>query len=537
MYKVMLVDDERQIRQGLMAKINWEQHGFTICGEAADGKEALDKIAALRPHLVITDIRMPVMDGAELLKQCAALYPDCYYIVLSGYEEFSYVKAAMKYGASDYLLKPVIRKELASLLQRIKEELDAKQAELAKGEKLKHELNQHTERLREQFWLQAVRSGSSAAAWVSEGERLGLSELLHAEAWVCFAAVEIGDARCKQHPSSVSQQAQGAPDPLLLLAAYLTAAELLEQWHDKAYVFRDSAMPQLLHLVFKTEPYETAALQSWLENEFRIQLEGMLTITLKIGIGIAVQGPEQWKKGFTSSRLQWMQFAQQTPSAGKGASAELPPQTEKQLSEAIEEGNRSKAALLIQQLTSLSSLPTLQEQSVRMLRLLLLLDSLAHKHGIKLEEAEFMLGGLPESLWQCVSQGEAGTFFTEIMETILSDLAKNQQNNGQDVIQQAAAYLHEHYADETISLTHLADRFHLHTTYLSELFKKTIGKNYRDYLTEIRIEKAKQLLEREDIRVTDISGLTGFSNPNYFSQVFKKVTGFSPLEYQQNRKK
>ena len=92
-----------------------------------------------------------------------------------------------------------------------------------------------------------------------------------------------------------------------------------------------------------------------------------------------------------------MQFAQQTPSAGKAASAELPPQTEKQLSEAIEEGNRSKAVLLIQQLTSLSSLPTLQEQSVRMLRLLLLLDSLAHKHGIKLEEAEFMLGGLPES--------------------------------------------------------------------------------------------------------------------------------------------
>jgi two-component system response regulator YesN len=527
MYKVLLVDDERQIRQGLKAKLNWNEHGFVLCGEAADGKEALELIDVLKPDVIITDIRMPIMDGVSLLRSCSTSHPDVQFIVLSGYEEFNYVKAAMQHGASDYLLKPVVRKELASRLDMIRSALDARHKEREEEKQLKQQLDSNLQRLREQFLLQAVRSGAEGEVWAKEAVSLGFGEILTSNTFVQFVTFEIKDTRGGVRGST--------PDSLLLLAVYMMSCELLQLWGEEAHVFRDPAAPQLLHLVLKCETFGESLLAQWLNTEFRPQLERLLRVHAQMGIGIVVCGQTEWRRGYLSSRLHWMQ----QPAAGhheEGARAEsfeLLPVAEKQLTLAIMEGDLQSFRRTIDSLMEPSVPLTLQALSVRVLRIVLFLDGMALKHGLKLEETQHMISGLPESLWQCQSPAKAENLFVQIAEKLIGHVERGQQSSGHDIVEQVVAYLQEHYANEDISLSRMASRYHLHVSYLSELFKKITGKNYSEYLTEVRIAKAKELVGDPQLRVSDISELVGFSNPNYFSQVFKKTTGLSPIDYRQ----
>jgi len=124
MYRVMLVDDEDRIRSGLKHVINWSDHGFVICGEAENGKKALALIQKLSPDLLLTDIKMPIMDGLELLFNMSNSYPHIRMVILSGYNDFTFVKTALKHKAVDYLLKPVDEEELILLLQKARIEMD-----------------------------------------------------------------------------------------------------------------------------------------------------------------------------------------------------------------------------------------------------------------------------------------------------------------------------------------------------------------------------------------------------------------------------
>ena len=127
MYRVLTVDDERYVRLWLKNCLNWEELGFTIIGEAANGRDALDMIQENRPELVVTDMEMKGMDGIELMKQTRDCYPDTEFLILSGYNSFEYVKSAVTYEAVDYLLKPVEAEELKTALTRVAERLKKKE--------------------------------------------------------------------------------------------------------------------------------------------------------------------------------------------------------------------------------------------------------------------------------------------------------------------------------------------------------------------------------------------------------------------------
>ena len=235
--------------------------------------------------------------------------------------------------------------------------------------------------------------------------RLGLEAMLAPDTSVRFVTMEIKDTRSGSIPGN-------EPDSILMLAVYLMAREMIQQWEEEVHIFRDMAAPQQLSLVFKCEWDEGNQLENWLNTEFLPILTDVLKVQVLMGIGNRVSGVAEWKRGYLTSR------------------------------------------------------PRLLKQ-----------------HG------------------------------------------------SHETIQRVITFVLEHYADENISLSQMASRFHLHVTYLSELFKKTTGKNYIDFITEVRIEKAKVLMADPLLKVFDIAERVGFSNPNYFSQVFKKITGLSPIDY------
>ena len=142
MYRVMIVDDEIGVRESLKAKINWNSLGFQIAAEASNGQEALSYMQQQKFDVVITDIQMPVMNGVQFFNECSSRYLNTKIIVLSGYSDFEYTKAAIKAGIVDYLIKPVARKELLELLTRIKEELDREKQE--ENQRKKEELATET---------------------------------------------------------------------------------------------------------------------------------------------------------------------------------------------------------------------------------------------------------------------------------------------------------------------------------------------------------------------------------------------------------
>ncbi|MBO9600546.1 MAG: response regulator, partial [Cohnella sp.] len=174
--RVMIVDDETHIRNGIRMKVDWEALGLQLAAEASDGAEALEKIASGEIDLVITDISMPVMDGLDLIRQSAEVYPEVKYIVISGFSEFEYARTVMKYGVSEYLLKPIKENELQASLLAVKEEIMSSESAWIKERENKEQL-----RLKEEAMLHWLSNQSNPApadfkqAW---GDELSKSRFL-----------------------------------------------------------------------------------------------------------------------------------------------------------------------------------------------------------------------------------------------------------------------------------------------------------------------------------------------------------------------
>lgn len=124
LYRILLVDDEEEVRKGIIRKMEWERLGFEMAGDAENGEEALEKVEQLQPDVVLTDIRMPYMDGLTLAKRIRQKYPSIRILIFSGYDDFEYAQQAIKLNVTEYILKPVNMEELSEILARVKENLD-----------------------------------------------------------------------------------------------------------------------------------------------------------------------------------------------------------------------------------------------------------------------------------------------------------------------------------------------------------------------------------------------------------------------------
>lgn len=191
MMKVIIADDEIQVRRGLKMKADWEEEGFQIAGEASNGKEALQLVEETRADLVITDVRMPVMDGIEFAGRCHREYPHVKVIVLSGYSDFDYVRSSLIEGVKDYLLKPVAPDELAEALRRVKDEIMLEKKKQLESEKVSRLVHTQLEEMKEQYVLQLVKEEWSEPFAAERLQHLNLGFLAEEEKHVQFFTVEL----------------------------------------------------------------------------------------------------------------------------------------------------------------------------------------------------------------------------------------------------------------------------------------------------------------------------------------------------------
>ncbi|MGG6314509.1 response regulator transcription factor [Paenibacillus macerans] len=522
MYKVLLVDDEREIRQGLRLKVDWQGLGLRVGGEASNGSEALEWLKDESCDIIITDMRMPIMDGVELLEHCAKEYPRTRLIVLTGYDDFQYAHAAIKNKASDLLLKPVSRSELAEALSKVVGELERERSTQEEQQLAEWKLSRYLEEMKEQF-INSVIKGYPAGAnpWQERVRLFGLNEL--AVQPVRFVTIGLPPAKV-------------ADDSGLRLPFELLCRELAGETGHGIPVFREARHPDLLFAIVRDDPGEV--------RDFTAQVADIIRSYLKrevlVSAGETAQGLEAWREGYLSSVLAWyLRQPAQQPEAeavrGPSDPAQLPAKDKlKLLQRHLDEGRKEAFEKLAEEELT-KALANSHLQFVKMIfQCCLSVELAADSLGLALRDKnEIWID--PERVWELGTVPKASRFLFGLADPLFA-LKKGCGSREEPSIVEAMKEMIElHYMND-LNLSEIAEQYHYNVSYLSDLFKTKTGQSFLQYLTDVRMNKAVQLLEETPLALNDIAELTGFSNASYFSTKFKKVFGMSPSEYRQAEK-
>ncbi|SFT24337.1 response regulator [Paenibacillus sp. BC26] len=535
MYNVLIVDDEQEIRTGLKLKIDWAGMGFFVAGEAKDGQEALDKLEDTAYDLMITDIKMPVMSGLELLKRCSVKYPFLKVIVLSGFDDFHFVKAALQCGARDYMLKPVVRSEMKEIILKVRDEIDEDRKKQTEHSDTQWRLSQSLSAVREQLMLALISDEGEEHLLPlrSDIAMLQLTPLMNEEALIRFLCVEI---RSTANRFETGEGQSG----LFRLAFQMLSREIVEnsRLEQAVFAFPHPSYPNIMHYLISSDTAE--------ESEDRIkqlaeQVHETLRLHLKVETVIAVgelhAGLSSVRQAFLSALTAWSRSQAgaitQTIYADNVAypAEKLLPEVEKRLLILLEDAELDRFVHTIENMLQ-SRKVSLQDIYSFMLRVVLLLDQAVTKNGLPIGQTQDWI--FPITQWSFTTHQSAVAYLKELAMIVTEGIKRSRASGGTAVAEAVRQYIDAHYMNE-ISLSMLADRFHINTTYLSELFKKQFGSTFSEYLVQARIRKASELLADPNLRLADIAELVGFANASYLSSVFKKMYGVSPNEYRTQR--
>jgi len=505
MYNVLLADDERTIREGLKTLIPWEQFGFTVIDTAADGQEALHKCLQLRPHLIISDIRMPGMTGLELIHNIRLNNLNCRVLILSGYADFEYAKQAISQRIDGYLLKPVDEEELVEYLHNLKGELDLQTTNL-------HEKQQ----IRETAFDNALLSLLSG-----EAKLLSIPvELENLLSWNGYETILI-EVETQEH---------------------LTAPQLgrFKQKLTEQMVKKDDGV------TFSIEGYVGILVRDGLNQDNRKQriTNAIEEVSSEFSVQfIAVSGGkvDSWQEIRHSYQTAYQRIKQSFFLESGAISYPVTCLTDQQsitnvdqymstlkdtLFLYLEIGNTTIIQQLLQEAIQQMIADGITENVLKS-QFVHLFSALLDKCGDRLEHEPTV--ALRAELSELYKETRYIGFLKRLAPLVGSIAQPFDNLNTETVIKRMIDLIHRRYA-ENLKLEKLSEIFNYSAVYLGKLFKQETGEQFNTYLDKVRIEKAKALLET-DIKVYRIAEQVGYSNVDYFHLKFRKYVGISPSAY------
>ena len=514
--KLLIVDDEMQIRTGLEQGIDWKEQGFDQVYTARNGIEALDICEELHPEIIITDIRMPGLDGIELSRRVVSSYDLVEIIILSGYSDFEYAREALKIGAFDYLLKPINIEELLNQVTNAKKSLAEK--------KLKEQTHSAYQKLNKEKLLRQYLEGEQLADEVIvEAERY-LDEILQKD--IVIAAFSI-DIIWKGNPRQI----------LIYLNRYLQT--MLKHYHGEILFNTESDLICYINILTSTE-YDWKILKLKQElKELNKIMDNQFGTTVSVSLSNIEKGEEiskqysQCKKLLKHRLYLGMGQLIEAKSVVIPRNIPISPIRPSELKEYIgmldyngvkEYLERIFIDFQKQQITSTEFIKGI------CLELKNILLSAIKEKGVDVESifehSQFILNEIPD--YRTLEEYREWVY--SIYYLILSGLSQLVGRSHGRVIIQAVDFISKNYT-KGIGLEDVADYVNKSKNYFSYLFKKEMGTSFVDYLNQLRIEQAKKLLESTDELTYIISERVGFSDYKYFSSVFKKIVGVSPTQF------
>lgn len=515
MYSVFIVDNEAIIRKGLRLGFDWEGMGCRVAGEAADGEEALEKMKAQPPDILISDIRMPGMDGLTLTKRVRERFPDTQVILVTAFGEFEYAQEALHQQVADFIIKPTSREKMKTAIARASALLDAQKRdrEMQRTLKEKHEDNLA---LRQRLFLEGVLSGGIRSDLYvrEEGARLRIDLLGRRAVYIRILPDDAEDAA-----GVYAEEVKGYLSPMFAgeTAIFLSAG--------------DSA---LLALAPGREPH---ALVAALEEAAEM-IDSMTEFGVQMGVSGAMRGAAQLRQAAQEARDacyyldydggQAVMLFEQIPRVSPEGGRQLRDRLE-DINRALRRRDRAFAEEALRALDRTVQAEKFPLEEVRRSMVLLYSMCVHSLADVDLKTA-LEAGLLPDEgdfLRRVEKEGPLPAGLAMLDVTLRS----MEGDGGQEgPVARLQAYLANHFA-ENLSLDAMAAMVHLSPGYLSREFKRAAGCTIGAYVSALRVERAKELLKNGAMKNADIGQAVGIEDPVYFSRMFKKATGLRPSEY------
>lgn len=522
-YKVFLVEDEVVTREGIRDNVDWDSAGFEFCGEAPDGEIALPLIEEAQPDVLITDIKMPFMDGLQLCKIVREHLPWVKIIILSGHDEFQYAQAALKLGVTEYLLKPISAQDLLSVLKKLAGSLDEERSERESLKRLREQAEKNLVLLREKFLLRLILGAESSMAALEQSEQLGLNILARCYLVILFrielpAENQLIDYREYERVERlVSSLARSHPDSLL-------ARKDMEE----------------LVLILKGESPEQLEQEGvFIGGQIQSQVQEQTGCRLQVGIGSPQQRLGELHRSF-SEALARVKGAHQAHMA-QNALAEADQLELLKLEQSALE-NYLKCGMgedfdeffetYIQPLGEAALHSYLVKHYIFM-DIVLTTAQFVSDLGGKVEEVIPEIQGVEQLLENINSVDEIREETRKIFSNALAFRNSQVRSERALIIHIAKAFIDSHFTDPDLSLDEVAAQVNLSPNHFSAVFSHETGETFRDYLTRNRIEKAKELLRMTNLKCSEVGYRSGYNDPHYFSYIFRKNTNLTPQQFRQ----
>ena len=530
----MLVDDEEEVRKAMIRKMDWEALGFTVAGDAENGEDALEKLEQLEPDVIMTDIRMPYMDGLTFIARVREQYPFIKILIFSGYDDFEYAKQAIKLHVTEYILKPVNGEELAEILKRVRISLDEEIEQRRNISTLQKSYLGSLPILRELFLNDLVCRTADITGVVSKLREYGI-DILDARKWL--AAVihmehmeQTEDLELSKHQELIPISVRGLVEDHLKTYCRFAVFNSAEGITVIAAVDEHNTETGLIHLL----------------NDICKESRRLLEVAITIGVGHSCDSLREISRSYQtavdalgyraivgSGRTICINDVEPV-SRGK---LQLDAKGEAELTAAIKFGPRERIEKALRDLAAYMDDAKVHanQYQVYMLSIVNCLIRVMQQYELNMGEM-FDSEERYADIMRGVCQKEA--FADELIPVACrmnEALNRERDNTTRKAIMEAKEYIQENFADPELSVDTLCRHLHMSPAYFSTVFKKETGQTYVNYLTEVRLQKAEELLKKTDDKTYKIAEKVGYQEQNYFSYVFKKRYGVSPTKYRGTR--
>lgn len=545
MLKIFLAEDEVVVRETIKRMIPWEELGFELVGEAADGEMALPLLIRQQPDLLITDIKMPFMDGLTLARLAKKEIPGLKVVILSGYDDFNYAKQAIGIGVEDYLLKPITKNALIERLSEIRSRYEHEKTQKEYYEKFQREMQAYEKNSSRDFFEALVGGSMDMMEVYKRAEKLGLD--IVAEAYnVLIFTMNCDEDFSEQRDEYSSWEAE--------------SLELLENFfagHSSAMLFRSNIFSYGVLLKGQRET---------IEENTRACVDEIRKILSRqdgrrewfLAVGQSVERLSQIQKSYHTASRAFSQrylydenilyYDEMETMEHPGGQAE----TEDNAYLQKVDVNALNPAILQKFLSN-----GLQEETENFVKDYFYaigqepMESLVFRNyvilnvrfsvisfikGLGCDTNEMESADTEEVLAESGKNMESAIAYAKKMISQAIEIRdQNSGNKNRSILKTAVDFIDSHYMDEEISLNTVANVANVSSNHFSALFSQNMGQTFIEYLTTLRMNKAKELLRCTGMRSSEIAGEIGYKDAHYFSYLFKKTQGMTPSDYRKAR--
>jgi two-component system response regulator YesN len=543
MYKVFLVEDEIVVREGIRDNIPWDQTPYSLAGEASDGEMALSMIQDIKPDILITDIRMPFMDGLTLSRIVKKNLPWIKIIIISGHDEFEYAREAISTGVEEYLLKPVSSQDMRKAMDKIAGRIDEEKEKFLNIEKLKAQIRSSTDILRDKWLSDFMHAKIPALDAIEQGKELGVDLLARSYIVLVVGIVSAAEKEKKIVPIKIILQS--------IMEQYADSIWFVQSKNRFVILLKEvstNASEAVKALPAAVLPIEESAYT--IAQALKYEVERKTECKMMVGIGHAAERIGEVSKSYAMAKkivdygiaqgFSQIADASLLPNDDFDPLPLLSIDGDMFLTKLKYAAKKDIDSILQQEYAAVMENNFYDNQMVVLFafgEIIVAASKIAEALGSDIRKiAPYSLN--QEDIQYIASSKE---IFLEKVKELLSAVIeyRDAHSSGryQSVIVKAREYIDRNFASADISLYSTASHVGISPNHLSTVFAQETGEHFIEYLTRIRIEKAKQLLRDTAMKSAEIAYETGFSDPHYFSSIFKKNSGLSPREFRLNHKK